>query len=120
MVGICQDIFVLQKAIAVGVLVLLIIVSFFSIKSVVKIVVSFIALFVAIAHYAVLSSLTKYVKVMIYPFIVTESTSSGSVFYVDIGQLILVLLLLAWRAELHDLLRKTRWWRRHERVERNN
>lgn len=119
-VSIGQDVIALQKVIALCVLLLLVIISFFSVKGVVKIIVSLIALFVTVAHYTVLLSLTKYVKIMMYPFVITESTSVGSVFYVDIGQLSLALLLVAWRAELRDLLKKALRWKRCECVERGN
>lgn len=111
-----QDVIVLQKTIALCLLMLLIIASFFNVRGIVKIVFSFITLFVAVAHYTVLLSLTRYVKVVVYPFIVTESTSNGSIFYVDLGQLLLVLLLVVWRSELRDVLKKTRWWKQCECV----
>lgn len=118
MISISQDIIVLQKVIAIGILLLLIIVSFSSPKSPMKIVATFITLFVIVAHYAVLLSFTKYVNVAIYPFIVIESASGGSVLYVDFGQLLLVLLLIAWRNEFHGFLKRSSRWKRCARIER--
>lgn len=56
-------------------------------------------------HYVVLFSISRYVDIIIYPLVVIERSNSGSVFYLDLGQLSVVLLLMLWRDKIKSIIK---------------
>lgn len=92
-----QDLLVLQTLVAFTVLILLVILSFFELKGVIKFVVSFLLLMILVIHYLIVLYLLEYLDISIYPLLIVEHSKDGSAFYFDYGQLALIALMLTWR-----------------------
>lgn len=103
-----QSVMMLQRVIAVLVITLLLTVAIFGLRGSVKIFATVLLLIMTIAHYIVVFSVAKYVKVTLYPFILVEESPEGAVFYIDLGQLSVISLLLVWRNEITKFITRAK------------
>lgn len=89
--------------------------ALFELRRTIKTILSYILVFIAVFHYvylylvytSVYSCRVPY-QVSIYPLVIIESLGEYSVFYPDIGQLVVILLLLMWRSEIKSYIRRSR------------
>lgn len=105
MIIVGQDIatLTLGRLIAIGLMVLVVIIALFSLKGFIRTIISCILLIIAMAHYTVLALSTRYVNITILPLLIVERYREYSVFYVDYGQLSILLLLLLWRNKIKSI-----------------
>jgi hypothetical protein len=89
--------------------------ALFELRRTSKIALSYILVFIAVFHYVYLYlvylsaiNCRAFYQVSIYPLIIIESLGEYSVFYPDIGQLAIILLVLMWRGEIRNYIRKLR------------
>ena len=89
--------------------------ALFELRRTSKIALSYILVFIAVFHYVYLYlvylsaiNCRAFYQVSIYPLIIIESLGEYSVFYPDIGQLAIILLVLMWRGEIRNYIRKSR------------
>lgn len=87
----------LGRLIALSLMTLVVVIALFSLRGFVRAIVSCILLIITITHYALLALNTRYVNITILPFLIVERYREYSVFYVDCGQVSILLLLLLWR-----------------------
>jgi len=50
--------------------------------------------------------MTAFEAIHLYPFIIVEETATGGSISIDIGQLVIVSLIILWRREIAGLLRR--------------
>lgn len=87
-------------------LIILIVVSFFEVKGLVKWIISILLVSFIIVHYMITLYISQYVELRVYPLFIVESTVKGSAFYLDYGQLSFISILIAWRKEIKLLIEK--------------
>ena len=112
MIYLSEGVLLLGRLIAVLVLVLVFIYALFEPRKRLRLIISLLLAMIIIAHYFILLSISSYAVVSLYPLIVVESTTNGSVFYVDFGQLSIIILITLWRHEVKSLITRLKGSRR--------
>ncbi|MEM0003780.1 MAG: hypothetical protein QXE10_00990 [Desulfurococcaceae archaeon] len=108
MIYLSEDILSLSRLIAVLILILAFIYALFETRRTPRLIISILLVLITLMHYIILLHVSSYVEIYFYPLVIVESTSNGSVFYVDFGQLSVILLIALWRDKAKLLINKFR------------
>lgn len=103
---IISEVYGIQEILCILILIILFILALFDLKLIVKTIVTVLSIVTLGLHYYVLILVSQHVEVILLPFILIESTRYGSVFSIDFGQLILILIIILWRREIWGLIKK--------------
>lgn len=108
MIYLGEDILSLSRLIAVLILILAFIYALFETTRTPRLIMSILLVLITLMHYIILLHVSSYVEIYFYPLVIVESTSNGSVFYIDFGQLSVILLIVLWRDKVKLLINKFR------------
>ncbi|MGB9826958.1 hypothetical protein IMZ38_02305 [Thermosphaera chiliense] len=100
------NVYFLQEVSAVLLLAILAFILLAGVKGWRRYVVTWLSLVLIILHYTVISIISKYAKVTVLPLIVVEHDSYGGSLYVDYGQLAILTILIVWRREIYERIKK--------------
>jgi len=96
----------LSQIIALIVLVVVIIAAFFEIKGIIRDLIAYMLLLIALINYYIIYAVTRSgVSVYIYPLFIVEHYGNYGAFYPDLGQISLLFVLLLWRREIVKYVR---------------
>ncbi len=84
---------------------LIIVVSLFEMRRIVRIGTTLLSAIIVILHYYLLYILSRYESVTLYPLIIVEGTVKGSTFMIDYGQIIVLGLIYIWRNKILQYVR---------------
>jgi hypothetical protein len=90
----------IEEALCILLILLVIIVSIFEVKQLVKFTVTILSLITIGLHYYLLAALSAYESITFLPLFYIEASSKGSVLALDYGQIIVVGLIYLWRKQL--------------------
>ncbi|MEM4490300.1 MAG: hypothetical protein QW816_01690 [Desulfurococcaceae archaeon] len=104
-IGLSEGVFLLSRLLAILLITVVFIHALFDSKKI-RLITSTILVLIGGLHYAVLFSISRYVVITIYPLIIVEHSDAGSAFYLDFGQLSIILLLILWRDRIKPAIKR--------------
>ncbi|MEM1628756.1 MAG: hypothetical protein QXP02_01455 [Desulfurococcaceae archaeon] len=106
MVTLSQWFYTTQLAISMLIVLFIVLFSIFTVRGVFKYILTILVVTIIMMHYILVFNLAHYETVRIYPFIILEETDIGKAISPDYGQLLLLFILLSWRREIKNMLRR--------------
>lgn len=103
------SVYALSSLAGLLIILLIILASLFELKGAARIIVTAFSTTLIAVHYFVIYVMSRYEEILIYPFILLEISGRGGSISVDLGQVLLLLLIVLWRRELKGLLRFTQF-----------
>lgn len=100
-----EDVIMIYNATAILVFASLIIYLSVGFRGLARIVLTVALMLVLLLHYVALAMISRFVYISFLPLMIIESTREGSVIYPDLGQIIALTLLVAWRKQITRLIR---------------
>ncbi|MCD6489005.1 MAG: hypothetical protein J7K21_07280 [Desulfurococcales archaeon] len=94
-----SSIYSLQEIVSLTILFLILIFIFINNKYI-KLVLTILATITIVLHYIVLAMLAFYENILLIPLFVIEHNTSGTALSLDLGQILILLLFIAWRHKI--------------------